>query len=120
MSEVDDLIAGRYRLRAMIGRGAMGVVWRATNMTLQRTVALKQLLQPNVDPQLAEQAQQRAMRERRIAARLHHPNAVAVHDVVVDNGSPVLVIKYLPSRSLADLLAQHGRLAPDMVAPIGA
>jgi len=120
VSEIDDLIAGRYRLRGMVGRGAMGVVWQATDTTLQRTVALKQLLQPNVDPQLAEQAQQRAMREGRIAARLHHPNAVAVHDVVIDNGLPVLVMEYLPSRSLADLIAEHGRLAPEMVAHVGA
>ncbi|MPY81008.1 MAG: protein kinase [Actinophytocola sp.] len=119
MSEVDDLIAGRYRLRAMLGRGAMGVVWQATDQRLHRTVALKQLLQPNVDPQQAEQAQQRAMREGRIAARLHHPNAVAIHDIVLDNGLPVLVMEYLPSRSLADLIAGYGRLAPDAVARIG-
>ncbi|GAA5106907.1 serine/threonine-protein kinase [Haloechinothrix salitolerans] len=120
MSEVDDLIAGRYRLRAMLGRGAMGVVWQAVDQRLHRTVALKQLSQPNVDPQHAEQSRQRAMREGRIAARLHHPNAVAVHDVEIDNGMPVLIMEYLPSRSLADVLAEHGRLSPADVAHIGA
>lgn len=120
MSEVDDLIAGRYRLRAMLGRGAMSVVWQAVDQRLHRTVALKQLLQPNVDPQHAQQSRQRAMREGRIAARLHHPNAVAVHDVEIDNGMPVLIMEYLPSRSLADILAEHGRLSPADVAHIGA
>ncbi|WP_034269921.1 serine/threonine-protein kinase [Haloechinothrix halophila] len=120
MSEVDDLIAGRYRLRAMLGRGAMGVVWQAVDQRLHRTVALKQLSQLNVDPQHAEQARQRAMREGRIAARLHHPNAVAVHDVEIDNGLPVLIMEYLPSRSLADIIAEYGRLSPDDVAHVGA
>ncbi|MPZ00756.1 MAG: protein kinase [Actinophytocola sp.] len=120
MSEVDDLVAGRYRLRALLGRGAMGIVWQAVDQRLHRTVAVKQLWLPNADPQQAEQARQRAMREGRIAARLHHPNAVAVHDVEIDNGLPVLIMEYLPSRSLADVIAEYGRLSPADVAHIGA
>lgn len=121
MSEVGDLLAGRYRLERRLGSGAMGVVWRATDERLHRAVAVKQLLlQPGLDPARAEEARQRALREARIAARLHHPHAVAVHDVAADNGLPVLVMEYVPSRSLADILTENGPLDPAKAARIGA
>ncbi len=98
----------------------MGVVWQADDERLRRAVAVKQLLpQPGEDPARAEEARHRAMREGRIAARLQHPNAIAVHDVVEDHGLPVLVMEYLPSRSLADLLTERGALDPAVVADIG-
>lgn len=121
MSEVGELLAGRYRLRRQLGSGAMGVVWEAVDERLRRTVAVKQLIpESGLDPARAEEARQRAMREGRIAARLHHPNAVAVHDVTEHDGLPVLVMEYVPSRSLADVLAERGTLAPEVVAGIGA
>lgn len=121
MSDAGDLLAGRYRLQRYLGGGAMGVVWQAGDERLHRTVAVKQLLlHPGPDAVQADEAQQRAMREGRIAARLHHPNAIAVHDVAEDSGRPVLVMEYLPSRSLADELTEHGSLAPHPAASIGA
>lgn len=121
VTAVGDLLAGRYRLRRLIGSGAMGAVWEAVDERLGRPVAVKQLLvPPGLDAARSEQARQRAMREGRIAARLQHPHAVAVYDVVVDDGLPVLVMEYVPSRSLADLLAAHGRLEPAAAARIGA
>lgn len=120
MSAVGDVLAGRYRLREHLGSGAMGVVWLAMDEHLHRSVAVKQLLaQPGLDDARAEQARQRAMREGRIAARLHHPHAIAVYDVVVDDGLPVLVMEYLPSRSLAEVIAAHGRVDPAVAAGIG-
>lgn len=121
MSEAGDLVADRYRLHQRLGSGAMGVVWQAMDERLQRQVAIKQLLlQPGLEPEQADQARQRAMREGRVAARLHHPHAISVYDVVVDDGLPVLVMEHLPSRSLAELLAERGCLAPATVARIGA
>lgn len=120
MSGVGDLVAGRYRLQRFLGRGAMGVVWQATDERLHRPVALKQLLpQPGMDPARADEARARALREARIAARLHHPHAVTVHDVVVDGGLPVLVMEYVPSRSLADVLAETGTVDAVWVAGMG-
>jgi eukaryotic-like serine/threonine-protein kinase len=114
------VIAERYRFLDRIGSGAMGVVWRAQDERLGRIVAIKQLLlAPSLDEREQDEAIQRAMREGRIAAKLHHPNAIAVYDVVEENGAPCLVMEYLPSYSLADTMAEHGPLDPVEVAQIG-
>ncbi|QFZ23398.1 serine/threonine-protein kinase [Saccharothrix syringae] len=121
MSNDGRVIAERYRFLDRIGSGAMGVVWRAQDERLGRIVAIKQLLlQPSLDEREQDEAIQRAMREGRIAAKLHHPNAIAVYDVVEENGAPCLVMEYLPSYSLADTMAEHGPLEPVEVARIGA
>lgn len=121
MSAEGRLIAGRYRLQQRIGSGAMGVVWRAVDERLHRTVAVKQLLlQPGYTDEETEEARQRSMREGRIAARLQHHNAIVVFDVAEDDGQPVLVMEYLPSKSLATVLTEQGPLPPQTVAGIGA
>jgi eukaryotic-like serine/threonine-protein kinase len=113
-------VAGRYRLVQRIGSGAMGVVWQAHDDRLHRTVAVKQLLlEPGLSAGEAEEAKQRAMREGRIAARLHHPNAIAVYDVAEEDGQPWLVMEYLPSKSLSAVMAERGTLPPHEVARIG-
>ncbi len=120
MSEVGRLIADRYRLTEHIGSGAMGVVWQAHDERLHRTVALKQLLlQPGLSAADAHEARERAMREGRIAARLQHPNAVTVYDVVEDEGQPVLIMEYVPSKSLSAVLDERGTLQPQEAARIG-
>ncbi|MEU6829553.1 protein kinase [Nocardia beijingensis] len=117
----DRLIAGRYRLTDPIGTGAMGVVWRATDVRLQRTVAVKQvLLGPGLTGSAALEAKRRAMREGRIAARLHHPNAITVFDVAEDDGQPWLVMEYMDAPSLATKLSGDRTLPPLEVARIGA
>ncbi|MBF6463579.1 serine/threonine protein kinase [Nocardia beijingensis] len=117
----DRLIAGRYRLTDPIGTGAMGVVWRATDERLQRTVAVKQvLLGPGLTGSAALEAKRRAMREGRIAARLHHPNAITVFDVAEEDGQPWLVMEYLDAPSLAAKLSGARTLPPLEVARIGA
>ncbi|SDN12818.1 serine/threonine-protein kinase [Allokutzneria albata] len=120
MSDEGRLVAGRYRLERRIGAGAMGVVWQARDERLHRVVAVKQLLlQSGMEAGEAEEAKQRAMREGRIAARLQHPNAIGVFDVAEDNGLPCLVMEYLPSRSLANVVYDEGKLPPREVARIG-
>ena len=114
------LLAGRYRLEHQLGSGAMGVVWLATDERLQRQVAVKQLIaQHGLDEVKRDEASQRAMREGRIAGRLHHPNAVAVHDVTEHDGLPVLVMEYVRSRSLQDVVVERGPLPPGEVVGIG-
>ncbi|MFJ9783785.1 serine/threonine-protein kinase [Amycolatopsis sp. NPDC101161] len=122
MSDEGRLVAGRYRIVGRIGTGAMGAVWQAHDEVLGRTVAIKQLLlQPHLDEHDAEDARQRTMREGRIAARLHHPNAISVFDVVTDdNGQPCLIMEYLNSTSLAAVLQERRTLPPTEVARIGA
>jgi serine/threonine protein kinase len=111
-----DVVGGRYRLTARIGRGAMGVVWQAYDERLARTVAVKLLSFDMEDDESGE----RVMREARNAAKLQHPNAIAVHDVVEHDGHPCLVMEYLPSQSLSEVVAERGALPADEVARIGA
>ncbi|HJQ47615.1 MAG TPA: serine/threonine-protein kinase [Amycolatopsis sp.] len=115
--DADSLLAGRYRLQSRLGAGAMGVVWLALDERLQRLVAVKQLWPGPAD---SEESRQRVMREGRIAARLRHPHVITVHDVAEHNGQPALVMEYLPSRSLAAILAERDTLRPARVARIGA
>ncbi|WP_329792747.1 serine/threonine-protein kinase [Lentzea sp. DG1S-22] len=120
MEESSRLIGSRYQLKKKIGQGAMGVVWQAYDEQLQRVVAAKELLAlDGVDDARVERAKVRAMREARLAARLEHPNAIRVYDVVEDDGRPWLIMEYLPSRSLAAVIAEQGTLPPREVARIG-
>ncbi|PYE14623.1 serine/threonine protein kinase [Williamsia limnetica] len=117
----DYLVAGRYRLRSKIGGGGMGAVWLAHDTLLDREVAVKQVLSvAGMTEDSAAQMRQRAMREGRIAARLSHRNAIAMHDVALESGEPWLVMEYLPSRSVAEILHQTGTLPVHQVAQIGA
>ncbi|MDT7797712.1 MAG: hypothetical protein QOI78_1145 [Actinomycetota bacterium] len=116
MTEAGQLIAERYRLVDRIGQGAMGVVWRARDERLDRVVAVKQL---GYDPSGGGQGGPRALREARLTARLRHPHAITVHDVVEHDGDPYLVMEYLPSQSLADVLLERETLPADQVARIG-
>ncbi len=121
MPRPDVLIADRYRLVERIASGGMGSVWEARDERLQRRVALKQLHpQPGLSPAEAKLVSDRAMREARITARLHHPHAVPVYDVVDFDGQPCLIMQYLPSKSLQALIKERGVLAPAEVARIGA
>ncbi|GLZ43896.1 hypothetical protein Acsp06_00810 [Actinomycetospora sp. NBRC 106375] len=118
---VGTVLGGRYRIGECIGAGAMGVVWTAWDRRLRRTVAVKQLAaRGHRDATEERLARARAMREGRIAARVAHPRAIAVLDVVVNSAGPWLVMEYLPSRSLAALLAAHGPLEPTEAAWVGA
>jgi serine/threonine protein kinase len=120
VTDEGKLIAGRYRLASRLGSGAMGVVWQAHDERLHRTVAIKQVLLPSALSDIeADEANRRAMREGRITARLHHPHAIAVFDVVEYEGQPFLIMEYLPSSSLATVLSRQGVLRPDTVARIG-
>ena len=90
MSTSDDVLVGRYRLLQEIGAGGMGVVWRAFDERLGRDVAVKRLhTRAGLDAAEAEVWSHRAMREARITARLHHPHAVPVFDVVEHDGPAV-------------------------------
>ncbi|MGI8681761.1 MAG: serine/threonine-protein kinase [Mycobacteriales bacterium] len=121
MTAPGRLVAGRYRLRGQIGGGGMGAVWLARDERLDRDVAIKQVLPPvDADPSAARQQRERALREGRIAARLSHPHAISVYDVALEDDQPWLVMEYLPSRSLAAVLAEDGVLRVDQAAQIGA
>jgi serine/threonine protein kinase len=110
-----DLIGQRYRVQRAIGQGGMGTVWLCRDETLARDVAVKQVgLLPGES--LTDSA--RALREARSSAALSHRSVVTVFDVVEEAQSIWLVMEYLPSRSLADIIRDEGPLAPDRAARI--
>lgn len=112
-----QLIARRYRLDERIGSGGMGVVWRATDQKLGRVVAIKRAWVSGGD----EGSVRRAEREARIAARVHHPHVITLHDVEGDDDDTRwLVMEYFPSRSLAEILSHRGTLPEADVARLGA
>jgi eukaryotic-like serine/threonine-protein kinase len=114
------LVAGRYRLVSEIGGGAMGVVWRARDEVLGRDVAVKELRPDHgMSGAQVRTSHQRARREGRIAARLQHPNAVVIYDVAEHDGRPYLIMEYVPSQSLGDILATGAVLTPAEVTSIG-
>ncbi|MGW6445667.1 protein kinase domain-containing protein [Lentzea sp. NPDC055074] len=120
MEETSRLIGSRYQLKQKVGQGAMGVVWQAYDEQLHRVVAAKELLGlDGLDDARVDRAKARAMREARLAARLEHPNAIRVYDVVEEDGRPWLIMEYLPSRSLAAVITEQGTLPPREVARIG-
>jgi WD40 repeat protein len=116
-----ELVAGRYLVVSLLGRGGMGVVWRAVDQRLQREVAVKQLTLPDglAEP-LRGRLFARMEREAMAAARLKHPGIVTVYDQVSDEeGLPWIVMEMVNGRSLEDLVAQEGRLPVAEVARIG-
>ncbi|RLU90567.1 serine/threonine protein phosphatase [Streptomyces griseocarneus] len=97
----------------------MGTVWRAEDSLLDRQVALKQLrVSPYLDEEELATLYERTRREARSAARITHPNVVVVHDVVEDRGLPCIVMEYVPSTTLADVL-KLGTIEPEEAARVG-
>ncbi|HLT12034.1 MAG TPA: serine/threonine-protein kinase, partial [Micromonosporaceae bacterium] len=114
------VVGGRYELRAAIGNGGMGTVWRASDSLLRREVAVKEVILPPTMPQSERDALcERTLREARAAAALSHPSVVQVYDVVTDGGRPWIVMELLEARSLADMVIDDGPLAARAVAKIG-
>jgi eukaryotic-like serine/threonine-protein kinase len=120
MTEIGGLIAQRYRLVSRIAVGGMGMVWEGRDELLQRRVAVKQLLiQPGLSEAESLLARDRVIREARITARLHHPQAVTLYDVVDEDGSPCLIMQFVQSRSLSAVLQDRGTLRLPEVIRIG-
>src|ERR687894_2762058 len=83
------LVAGGYRLDAVVGRGTMGTVWSAHDEVLGRAVAVKEvLLSPGIPDAEADALRERSLREARAIAVLSHPNVVTLYDVAWDHGVP--------------------------------
>lgn len=114
------VLAGRYRLGEVLGRGGMGKVWRAHDEVLHRTVAVKEL---TAGLYVAEADRivlhARTQKEARAAARITHPGVVTVHDVIEYDNRPWIVMQYVDGPSLADAAKESGEIEPREAARIG-
>ncbi|CAL9555317.1 Serine_threonine-protein kinase PknD [Streptomyces sp. enrichment culture] len=114
------LLAGRYRLGDVLGRGGMGTVWRAEDETLGRTVAVKELRFPsNIDEEEKRRLITRTLREAKAIARIRNNSAVTVFDVVQEDDRPWIVMELVEGKSLAEVIREDGLLEPKRAAEVG-
>ncbi len=114
----DGLIAKQfagYRIDGRVGRGGMGVVYRATDLTLDRVVALKVL-----DDDLAKDAgfRRRFVSESKLAASLDHPNVIPIFGAGECDGMPYIAMRFVPGEDLRSVLRAEGRLEPERTAKL--
>ncbi|MEJ2855815.1 MULTISPECIES: serine/threonine-protein kinase [unclassified Saccharothrix] len=113
------VIAGRYTLLGELGRGGMGVVWRAQDNVIGRQVAIKELHLPDgIAAEERRVLEERVLREARTAGRLNDPAVVTVFDVVAENGMTYIVMELVEAATLSTIIAQSGPMPQDRVISI--
>nr|WP_223830598.1 serine/threonine-protein kinase [Nocardiopsis quinghaiensis] len=114
------LLKGRYQLVSEIARGGVGTVWRATDLVIDREVAVKELRLPaDLSRSERESLLQRTTREARVAGRLTHPSLVTVLDVVDEDDRPWIIMELVEASTLEELIQVGGPLPYQRVAEIG-
>ncbi len=110
---IGRMIADKYRVEKLLGRGGMGAVYEGQHLLLDRRVAIK-VLQQNMAND--EQAASRFIREAKASARIEHPNAVTIYDFgVLQEGSAYLVMEFIKGRSLRQVLIDRVPVRPDQI-----
>ena len=116
MSTRGHTTVGRYELRGRLGSGGMGTVWHAFDPTLQRDVAVKEVLLPDgMSEEDRVEAHARTLREAQATARIHHSAIVTVHDVLEHDESPWIVMELLSGSSLHHHIEAHGPMPVERV-----
>src|ERR1041384_6437460 len=101
---------GRYEVRNELGRGAMGVVYRAYDTVLERSVALKT---HHVTADMDDGLRRRFVNEVKTSSRLQHPNIVTVFDGGIETDVPFIAMELVEGRTLQEIIMERGRLSPD-------
>ncbi|WP_259346257.1 Stk1 family PASTA domain-containing Ser/Thr kinase [Curtobacterium sp. ME26] len=112
---IGRMIDQRYRVRSRIARGGMATVYLATDVRLERRVAIKIMHGHLADDQAFRE---RFIQEARSAARLSHPNLVGVYDQGAEDDTAYIVMEYIPGITLRDLLQEHRALTPEQATDI--
>ncbi|MCP2331540.1 serine/threonine-protein kinase [Actinoalloteichus caeruleus] len=114
------IVAGRYQLLDELGRGGMGIVWRAEDRVIGRQVAIKELRLPEgIPPEERGVFEERVLREARTAGRLNDPAVVTVYDVVSDEGMTMIVMELIAAPTLSQVVQGQGPLPPHQVVSMG-
>ncbi|MDB1087401.1 protein kinase [Streptomyces sp. ACA25] len=114
------LLAGRYRLGTVVGRGGMGTVWRARDEVLGRWVAVKELRLPvGIDDSERKRLVTRTMREAKAIATIRSRGVVTIYDVVDEGARPWIVMELIEGRSLAEVVREDGPMRPREAAETG-
>lgn len=103
------VIQERFLLVDRLGEGGMGTIWLAKDLRLRRAVALKELIRTRDAADMRDR-RERAMREAKALAALKHPAIVSIHDVILEDGNPWIVMEYINGRSLEKILTERVRL----------
>ena len=106
---VEPLKLGKYEIQSVLGKGAMGVVYKAFDPHIERTVAIKTVRKDLVDPELASQFMARFKNEARAAGRLHHPNIVGVYEYGEDEKVAFIAMEYVDGTGLREYLNRKAR-----------
>ncbi|HEY4138706.1 MAG TPA: serine/threonine-protein kinase [Casimicrobiaceae bacterium] len=105
----DPFKLGKYEIQSVLGKGAMGVVYKAFDPHIERTVAIKTVRKDLVDPDLASQFMGRFKNEARAAGRLHHPNIVGVYEYGEDEKVAFIAMEYIDGTGLREYLNRKAR-----------
>ena len=100
---------GKYEVQSVLGKGAMGVVYKATDPHIERTVAIKTVRKDLLDADLAEQFMARFKNEARAAGRLHHPNIIAIYEYGEDESVAYIAMEYVEGMGLREYLNRSAR-----------
>ncbi len=115
VSEFEGTVLAGYRLEAVVGRGGMGVVYRATQLDLDRTVAVKVIAAELLED---DAARRRFVHESRVAASIDHPHVIPIHAAGEEDGRPYLVMQYVAGDDVRGLVRREGPLPPARAASI--
>jgi serine/threonine protein kinase len=120
MPGVGQLVAGRYRIVRALGGGGFGRVWLATDQMLDRQVAIKSCSAPDgLSDDERDLLLGWMLREAQAAGRVSHPHVISIYDVLPGEHEPWIVMEYVPSRPLSQVIDQCGPLPVERVAAIG-
>jgi serine/threonine protein kinase len=114
-----QVVAGRYRLRRLLGWGGMGAVWLAADERLRRPVAVKQQVLAGATDTERRAARARLRSEARLTARVDHPGTVRIYDLAEEAGEPWVVMEALPGRTLEAALRDQGPCSVGQVTGLG-
>lgn len=113
MSELESI--GKYTIEGVLGRGAMGVVYKAYDPNIARTVAIKTIHSNLLSSEMGKEMLQRFQTEAQAVGRLTHPNIVGIFDFDQDRGTPYFVMEFVEGKDLKHLIKQGTVFAPEEV-----